>query len=112
MKTPTTASCFATYTLPHVLFVDDFEERRRIAMICCLAWNISLFPDARQREEHIEMTWNMGVNDNRPLPPLGGMEHGWKSEMGCWSRKSMTSSLGSCATFRRSSLWNRNRTMF
>jgi hypothetical protein len=81
MKTPTTASCFATYTLPHVLFVDDFEERRHIAMICCLAWNISLFPDLRQREEHIEMTWNMGVNDNHPPPPPDGMEHGWKSEM-------------------------------
>ena len=80
MKTPTTASCFATYTLPHVLFVDDFEERRRIAMICCLAWNISLFPDARQREKHIEMVWNMSLNDN-PLPPPDGMEDGWKSEM-------------------------------
>ncbi len=80
MKTPTTGACFATYTLPHVLFVDGFEERRRIAMICCLAWNISLFPDARQREEHIGMVWNMGLNDN-PLPPPDGMEHGWKSEM-------------------------------
>jgi hypothetical protein len=80
MKTHTTASCFATYTLPHVLFVDDFEERRRIAMICCLAWNISLFPDARQREEHIEMVWNMGLRDN-PKPPPDGMEYGWKSEM-------------------------------
>ncbi len=80
MKTPTTASCFATYILPHVLFVDDFEERRRIAMICCLAWNISLFPEARQREKHIQMVWNMGLNDN-PEPPPVGMEHGWKSEM-------------------------------
>jgi hypothetical protein len=80
MKTHTTASCFATYTLPHVLFVDNFEERRRIAMICCLAWNIGLFPDNRQREGHIEMVWNMGVNDN-PKPPPDGMEHGWKSDM-------------------------------
>jgi len=80
MKTPTTASCFATYTLPHVIFVDDFEERRRIAMICCLAWNISLFPEARQREKHIKMAWNMGLNDN-PEPPADGMEHGWKSDM-------------------------------
>ncbi len=79
MKIYTAASCFATYTLPHVLFVDDFEERRRIAMVCCLAWNISLFPDNRQREDHIEMVWNMGVNDN-PKPPPDGMEHGWKSE--------------------------------
>ena len=77
MKTHTTASCFATYMLPHVLFVDDFEERRRITMICCLAWNISLFPDARQREEHIEMVWNMGLNDN-PLAPAG--RHGARME--------------------------------
>ena len=81
MKTPTTASCFATYTLPHVLFVDDFEERRRIAMVCCLAWNISLFPEAGQREQHIEMVWNMGLNDNHPEPPPDGMEDGWKSDM-------------------------------
>ena len=80
MKTPTAASCFATYTLPHILFVDNFEERRSIAMICCLAWNIGLFPDNRQREGHIEMVWNMGVNDN-PKPPPDGMEHGWKSDM-------------------------------
>jgi hypothetical protein len=81
MKTPTTATCFAIYTLPHVLFVDDFEERQRIAMICCLAWNISLFPEARQREEYIEMVWNMGLNDNHPLRPPDGMEHGWKEDM-------------------------------
>jgi len=80
MKTPTTASCFATYTLPHVLFVDDFEERRRIVMICCLAWNISLFPDAQQREKHIQMVWNMSLSDNPATPP-DGMEHGWKSDM-------------------------------
>jgi hypothetical protein len=80
MKTPTTAACFATYILPHVLFVDDFEERRRIVMICCLAWNISLFPEARQREEHIQMVWNMSLSDN-PAPPPDGMEHGWKSDM-------------------------------
>ena len=86
MKTPTTGACFAIYTLPHVLFVDGFEERRRIAMVCCLAWNISLFPDARQREEHIEMVWNMGLNDN-PLRPPDGMEHGWKSKCGCSLRK-------------------------
>ncbi|MBV8452562.1 MAG: hypothetical protein JOZ29_09855 [Deltaproteobacteria bacterium] len=80
MKAPTTAACFATYILPHVLFVDDFEERRRIVMICCLAWNISLFPEARQREEHIQMVWNMSLSDN-PAPPPDGMEHGWKSDM-------------------------------
>lgn len=80
MKTCTTASCFATYTLPHVLFVDDFEERQRIVLVCCLAWNISLFPDAHQREQHIAMVWNQGVDDNQEPPP-DGMEHGWKSEM-------------------------------
>jgi len=50
VKRHTTASCFATYLLPHVLFVADFEERQRIAKVCCLAWNIGLFPDAAERE--------------------------------------------------------------
>ncbi len=36
--------------LPHVLFVADFEVRQRIAKVCCLAWNIALFPDAAERE--------------------------------------------------------------
>ncbi len=80
MKPPTTAVCFATDLLPHVLFVDDFEERRRIVMICCLAWNISFFPQASQREEHIQMVWNLSLSDN-PAPPPDGMEHRWKSEM-------------------------------
>lgn len=31
VKRHTTASCFATYLLPHVLFVADFDERQRIA---------------------------------------------------------------------------------
>ncbi len=31
VKRHTTASCFATYMLAHVLFVADFEERERIA---------------------------------------------------------------------------------
>jgi hypothetical protein len=77
---PGTAVCFATYTLPHLFFVDNFEERQRIAMVCCLAWNISLFPEAQQREAHIEMVWNMGLNDNLQPPP-DGLEHGWKSDM-------------------------------
>jgi len=33
MKTPGVAACFATYILPHVLFVDDFDKRRRVALI-------------------------------------------------------------------------------
>jgi hypothetical protein len=63
-----------------VLFVDEFEKRQRIAMICCVAWNISLFPDARQREDHIDMTWKMSLTDN-PQPPPNGMESGWKREI-------------------------------
>jgi hypothetical protein len=80
MKSVTTASCFTTYMLPHILFVDGFEERQRIVMICCLAWNISIFPDTQQREQHIGMVWDMGLNDN-PNPPPDGMEQGWKNEM-------------------------------
>jgi len=45
----TTASCFATYLLPYVLFVADPEERERVARVCNLAWNIALFPSAAER---------------------------------------------------------------
>ena len=50
MQRHSTASCFATYLLPHVLFVADFEERQRISKVCCLAWNIALFPDDAERK--------------------------------------------------------------
>ena len=80
MKTHTTAACFATYTLPHVLFVDGFEERRRIAMICCLAWNISLSDDVGQRERQLDMVWKMVEADNRDTPP-SGMEEGFKQDL-------------------------------
>ena len=43
--------------LPQVMFVRDFEERKKAAMYCCLGWNISLLPDVAQREQHIEMVW-------------------------------------------------------
>jgi len=64
----TTASCFATYLLPHVLFIADFQERERIAKVCCLAWNIGLFPDARDRERHIENTLALFF-DGEEAPP-------------------------------------------
>jgi hypothetical protein len=54
VKPHSTASCFATYLLPHVLFVADFAERQRIAKICCLAWNLALFPDAAERERQLK----------------------------------------------------------
>ena len=41
-RSHTTASCFATFLLPHVLSVADAEERRRITRVCRLAWNIAL----------------------------------------------------------------------
>lgn len=55
MKTYTTASCFAAYLLPYILFLPDFQERRQMTKICCLAWNIGLFPDAQQREQYINI---------------------------------------------------------
>jgi len=53
VKRHTTASCFATYMLPHVLFVADFEERERIARVCCLAWNIGLFPQGSRTKDAV-----------------------------------------------------------
>jgi hypothetical protein len=64
MKSVTTASCFTTYMLPHILFVDGFAERQHVVMICCLAWNISIFSDKQQRNQHIDMVWDMGLNNN------------------------------------------------
>jgi hypothetical protein len=80
MKPYTTASCFASYLLPHVLFVPEFAERKKVAQACCLAWNISLFADPAQREHHLDMVWNMVAADNREPPPPG-LERGFKQDL-------------------------------
>lgn len=80
MQRHSTASCFATYLLPHVLFVADPEERGRIAGACCLAWNIALFPDARERERHIERTLDL-VLDDGAVPPPPGFRQGFGGEL-------------------------------
>ena len=80
MKSHTTASCFATYMLPHVLFVADFEERERIIRVCCLAWNIGLFPDAAERAHHIENTLALFFDgEEAPTPP--GVRQGYGEEL-------------------------------
>lgn len=71
MKRHTTASCFATYLLPHVLFVADFEERQRIAKVCCLAWNIGLFPDAAERERQAGQVLDVILADAADTAPPG-----------------------------------------
>lgn len=48
-------------------------------MSCCLAWNISLFPDIEQ-EDHIERIWKMVEADNRSAPPPG-LEQGFKQDL-------------------------------
>lgn len=76
----TVASCFSSFMLPHVLFVREFEERKKAAMSCCLGWNISLFPEAAEREEHIERVWKMVAADNQDSPPPG-LEQGFKQDL-------------------------------
>jgi len=71
VKRHTTASCFATYVLPHVLFVADFEERKRIVKVCCLAWNIALFPDAAERERQTEQVLDLILADAADATPPG-----------------------------------------
>ena len=73
------------YLLAHVLFVADFEERERIARVCCLAWNIGLFPDARDRERHIENTLDLFF-DNEEVPPPPGVRQGYgdRAVQRCW----------------------------
>lgn len=79
MRPHTTASCFATYLLPHVLFVADFEERERIAKVCSLVWNIGLFPDADDRERHIENTLALFFDGEEAPPP--GVRQGYGEEL-------------------------------
>ncbi len=81
MKRHTTASCFATYLLPHVLFVADFEERQRIAKVCCLAWNIGLFPDAAERERQTEQVLDLILSDAAETAPPG-FRKGFADELG------------------------------
>jgi len=71
VKRHTTASCFAAYLLPHVLFVADFEERQRIARVCCLAWNIGLFPDAAERDRQTEQVLDVILADAAEMAPPG-----------------------------------------
>lgn len=49
-------------------------------MSCCLGWNISLFPGAAEREEHIERIWRMVAADTkgRHTP---GLEKGFKQDL-------------------------------
>ena len=75
----TVASCFSSYMLPHVLFLEELEARKKAVMSCCLAWNISLFPNAEQ-DEHIERIWKMVEADNQEAPPPG-LEQGFKQDL-------------------------------
>ncbi|MBA3875112.1 MAG: hypothetical protein H0X30_38800 [Anaerolineae bacterium] len=80
LKQPTTATCFSSFMLPHVLFVRSFEERQKAAMSCCLGWNISLFPNALQRKQQIDRVWDRVEADNQePAPP--GLEQGFKQDL-------------------------------
>lgn len=65
--------------LPHVLFLDELEARKKAVKSCCLAWNISLFPDGEQ-EDQIDRIWKMVEADNREAPPTG-LEHGFKQDL-------------------------------
>ena len=75
-----TAACFATYALPHLLFVAAFEERRRVVHACCLAWNIACFPDATDRERRIRETVDLLAADPlNPMPP--GFREGYGGDL-------------------------------
>lgn len=65
--------------LPHILFLEELEARKKAVMSCCLTWNISLFPDAEQ-EEHIDRIWKMVEADNKEAPPRG-LEQGFKQDL-------------------------------
>ena len=65
MKRSSTAACFTTWLLPHILFVGDFEERQRIVGVCCLAWNLGLFANSEERERHTANTLALLTDDDR-----------------------------------------------
>ena len=69
MKPHSTVSCFATYLLPYVLLVADFKERQRIAKVCCLAWNIGLFPDQAERERQTAQVLETILADTADTAP-------------------------------------------
>jgi len=77
----TVVSCFATYLLPHLLFLDDFAARQKIATACCLAWNISLLSNAAERTEHIDTAWKMTTRGDSGLLPPAGVELGFKGRL-------------------------------
>ncbi len=84
MKIPTkhysVANCFSSYLLPHILFVPEVELRKKAAMTCCLAWNLSLFPDA-EREEHIDRIWKLFEADNQGTATPDMVEQGFKLDL-------------------------------
>jgi hypothetical protein len=73
------ASCFSSFMLPHVLFIDELEVRQKATMTCCLAWNISLFPEAEQ-EDRIDHVWKMVAADNQNAEP-SDLESGFKQDL-------------------------------
>lgn len=46
-------SCFASFLLPYLLFVDNFDDRRNLTHVVCFAWNVALFGDVGLREQHM-----------------------------------------------------------
>ncbi|WP_426079029.1 hypothetical protein [Janthinobacterium sp. PSPC3-1] len=74
------ANCFSSYLLPHILFVPEFELRKKAVMTCCLGWNLSLFSDA-EREEHIDRLWKLFEVDNQGTATTGMVEQGFKLEL-------------------------------
>lgn len=79
-KIPSPGHCFVTFALPHFLFVEDFEVRQKSVLSCSLAWNISLFPDNRAREEQIDRVWSM-VKAEGIGPPAEGFEQRFKTDI-------------------------------
>ena len=49
-----------------MLFVAEFAGRQRIAKMCCLAWNIGLFPEATERERQTEQVLDLILADVVP----------------------------------------------
>ncbi len=79
-KPATLGSCFATYVLPQILFVESFAARLVLVRMCCLGWNIGIFPDAAQRAQQIDMVWDRQV-ESSSTPPPAGAEQSFKRDL-------------------------------
>ena len=78
----TTAACFSSYVVPHILFLPNLRKCENIVRICCVAWNIGLIRDPGQREHQINAVWKLiEAGGLSPAVAVAASESGYKDEL-------------------------------